>query len=201
MSIIIIPNSVCDCILGWWSVMYLFWGHCDLDLILRILVAEAFLLYYWGRNPKFGVWMHLRMGICCLPLWGHCDLDLRPSFKNSLISKISPILFEVGITNLVCDLFLGWRIGAYHFVVTFTLTLTSDLFLSPHFFKKSVGDIAITSMRPSVCPSITLSPPKPLDEIQPNLVCELLTWIGRTAAHFLAPPPRALGRGQKFKYH
>ena len=33
-----------------------------------------------------------------------------------------------------------------------------------------------------------LSPPKPLDEIQPNLVCELLTWIGRTAAHFLAPP-------------
>ena len=27
----------------------------------------------------------------------------------------------------------------------------------------------------SVCPSVTLSPPKPLDEIQPNLVCELLT--------------------------
>ena len=24
-------------------------------------------------------------------------------------------------------------------------------------------------------PSVTLSPPKPLDEIQPNLVCELLT--------------------------
>ena len=40
----------------------------------------------------------------------------------------------------------------------------------PHAFLKSVGDIAIASVRPSV----TLSPPKPLDEIQPNLVCELL---------------------------
>ena len=34
-------------------------------------------------------------------------------------------------------------------------------------------------LRPSVCPSVRpsvmLSPPKPLDEIQPNLVCELLT--------------------------
>ena len=42
----------------------------------------------------------------------------------------------------------------------------------PHvFFFKSEGDIVITSVRPSVM----LSPPKPLDKIQPNLVCELLT--------------------------
>ena len=31
----------------------------------------------------------------------------------------------------------------------------------------------------SVHLSVTLSPPKPLDEIQPNLGCELLTWTGR----------------------
>ena len=31
------------------------------------------------------------------------------------------------------------------------------------------------SVRPSVRLSVTLSPPKPLDEIQPNFVCELLT--------------------------
>ena len=31
------------------------------------------------------------------------------------------------------------------------------------------------SVRPSVRLSVTLSPPKPLDEIQPNLVCVLLT--------------------------
>ena len=51
--------------------------------------------------------------------------------------------------------------------------------LFPHAFLKSEGDIAIASVRPSVRPSVRvsvmLSPPKPLDEIQPNLVCELLT--------------------------
>ena len=47
-----------------------------------------------------------------------------------------------------------------------------------------------------------LSPPKPLDKIQPNLVCELLTWMGRaTSNFFLASPPGAIGRGQKVKYH
>ena len=43
--------------------------------------------------------------------------------------------------------------------------------------------------------------PKPLDEIQPNLVCELLTSKGRATANFLATPPGALGRSQKVKYH
>ena len=51
--------------------------------------------------------------------------------------------------------------------------------------------IAIASVRLSV----TLSPPKPLDEIQPNLVCELLTWIGCvTTLFFFAPTP---GEGPK----
>ena len=27
-----IPNLVCNCILGWQSVMYQFVGHCDLDI-------------------------------------------------------------------------------------------------------------------------------------------------------------------------
>ena len=38
---------------------------------------------------------------------------------------ISPILFEVGIPNLMCGCILGWRSVAYHFWVT--VTLTSDL--------------------------------------------------------------------------
>ena len=50
-------------------------------------------------------------------------------------------------------------------------------------------------------PSVRLSPPKPLDRIQPNLVCELLTWMACARAHlFLAPPPGTLGRGQKVKF-
>ena len=44
----------------------------------------------------------------------------------------------------------------------------------PHaFLKKRQG--YFNRLPPSACPSVTLSPPKPLDEIQPNLVCGLLT--------------------------
>ena len=66
----------------------------------------------------------------------------------------------------------------------------------PHaFLKKRWGYWNCSAHRPSV----TLSPPKPLDEIQPNVVCELLTWIGCATAHFFWPHP--LGKGQKVKYH
>ena len=45
-------------------------------------------------------------------------------------------------------------------------------YLSPRFFKKAQG---ILLSPPSIRPSFMLSPPKPLNEIQPNLACELLT--------------------------
>ena len=45
----------------------------------------------------------------------------------------------------------------------------NSLNIYPHAF--CVGDIYCNRL----CPSVTLSPPKPLHEIQPNLVCELLT--------------------------
>ena len=54
-----------------------------------------------------------------------------------------------------------------------------ELLLSPRFFKKKVKGRLLSppsvrpSVRLSVRPSVMLSPPKPLDEIQPNLVCEL----------------------------
>ena len=41
--------------------------------------------------------------------------------------------------------------------------------------RPSVRPSVCPSVCPSVRPSVTLSPPKPLDEIQPNLVCGLLT--------------------------
>ena len=43
-----------------------------------------------------------------------------------------------------------------------------------------------------------LYPPKRLGEIQTNLVCELLTEIGRAAAFFLAPPPGPRGGVKRF---
>ena len=44
------------------------------DLILRIIVSRAYLLYSL-RNSKFGVWMHLGIAECHVPFLGHCDLD------------------------------------------------------------------------------------------------------------------------------
>ena len=41
---------------------------------------------------------------------------------------------------------------------------------------------------PSCCLSVMLYPPKPLDEIKPNLMCELLTCMGR-ATYFFWPRP------------
>ena len=37
------------------------------------------------------------------------------------------MLFEVEISNLVCECILGWESVAYHNWVTVTLNLTSDL--------------------------------------------------------------------------
>ena len=41
-----------------------------------------------------------------------------------------------------------------------------------------------------------LSPPKSLDQIQPNLVCELLTCMGRATAKKLGPSPGDGLKGQ-----
>ena len=67
-------------------------------------------------------------------------------------------------------------------------------YLSPRFFKKEMG---ILQSSPSVRLSVTLSPPKPLDKIQPNLVCVLLTWIRCATAHFFGPAPWGPGERPK----
>ena len=51
---------------------------------------------------------------------------VRPSVPLR-VRCISPVFFEIGIPNLVCGCILGRRSVTYHFRVTVTLTLTSDL--------------------------------------------------------------------------
>ena len=53
-------------------------------------------------------------------------LSVRPSIPLC-VRCISPIIFEVGIPNLVCGYILGWRSVAYHFRVNVTLTLNYGL--------------------------------------------------------------------------
>ena len=57
---------------------------------------------------------------------------------------------------------------------TFKDNLKAELIVIPTlFFKKAKGILlSPPSVRPSVRPSVMLSPPKPLDEIQSNLMCE-----------------------------
>ena len=55
----------------------------------------------------------------------------------------------------------------------FFLVLDFVIFYPHAFLKKRRG--YCNRLRPSVRPSVTLFSPKPLDEVQPNLVCGLLT--------------------------
>ena len=56
--------------------MYQFKGHCDLDLLSRIIVSGVYFYIIRGRNPIFGVWIDFWIPICCRPFLSLCDLDL-----------------------------------------------------------------------------------------------------------------------------
>ena len=75
-------------------------------------------------------------------LWeAYSNCTVRPSVPLR-VRCISPVFFEVGIPNLVCGCILGWVSVAYHFRVTVTLALTSDL----------VFIVISMSVRPASCP-------------------------------------------------
>ena len=60
--------------------MYLFWGHCDLDLILRILVAEAILFGVGIPNLVCG----------CIFGWGYVAYryGITVTLTYDLVSRI-----------------------------------------------------------------------------------------------------------------
>ena len=100
----------------------------------------------------------------------------------------------MGWENLgICPVFLTMSFFFFFFfILNFLIIpmLASGILLSP----------------PSVCPSVRLSvrlsvmlsPPKPLDRIQLNLVSGLLTQVGcARACLFLAPPSRGPEEGSK----
>ena len=65
------------------------------------------------------------------------------------------------------------------------------LYLIPPLFKKKGY---CNSLHLSVRLSIMLSPPKLLDGIQPNMVCEFFTLMGRVKAQFIWPCPLGPGK-------
>ena len=50
-----------------------------------------------------------------------------PPFLNNYIWSISLLLLEVGIPNVLCECILEWLIVPFHFPLTESVTLTSDL--------------------------------------------------------------------------
>ena len=77
---------VCGCLFGWQSVMYQF---CDLNLISRIILSGAYLIHYLREESQ----------ICFMDT--SLDADMSHTILGHSVS-ISPILFDVGIPNLVC---------------------------------------------------------------------------------------------------
>ena len=100
-------------------------------------------------------------------LWeAYSNRTVRPSVPLR-VRCISPKFFEVGIPNLVCGCILGWRSVAYHFRVTVTLTLTSDL----------VFIVVTMSVRPSVPLRVRCISPIFFEVGIPNLMCGcILGW-------------------------
>ena len=95
--------------------------------------------YIFFISSDLGFERTIRIILVFMPpkeLWeAYSNLTVRPSVSLSVrpsrlrVRSISPIFFDIGILNLVCGYILGWRSVAYHFWVTVTLTLTSDLVL------------------------------------------------------------------------
>ena len=90
--------------------------------------------------------------------------------KYHLIS-ITKSVSKIFIPNFVC-VFTNERYKTYQTGVLFCRL--------GHALGVGLGVHRGQNQIPSCCLSVMLSPPKPLDEIQPNLVCELLTWMGPT---------------------
>ena len=91
---------------------------CELKITSVIAAKQAVIYEVYVLCPQRNFGRHIVIA-----------LSVRQSVPLRVRCK-SPIFFEVGIPNLVCRYILGWRSVAYHFQVTVTLTLTSDLVLN-----------------------------------------------------------------------
>ena len=73
-----IPNLVCECILGWWNVLYHLRVTVALtyDLVFRKSCHEHISFIIKGRNPKFGVWVQFFNFECHILFLGLFGRDL-----------------------------------------------------------------------------------------------------------------------------
>ena len=103
----------------------------------QIFFEDTFVSHPGGPNEQFGTHEKLSWGV-------QGNLNWMPGSVRPALCPvhISYIFFEVGIPNLVCGCIFEWRSVVYHFRVTVTLTLTSDI----------VFIVITMSVRPAACP-------------------------------------------------
>ena len=132
-----------------------FWVTVTLtsDLVVRILCSEHISYILWGRNSKFGVYMHLGMVESHILFLSHCDLDLWPSFNNS-VRSISLLFWDRN------PKFGVWmHLGMVECLVPFTGHYDLDLW--PSFNNNCVRSLSLFIFEIGI----------------PNLVCEcILGW-------------------------
>ena len=88
------------------------------------------------------------------------------------------------------------------FLITCLIFNNLETLLSPHFFKKAKGILlSPPSVRPSVCPLCYLLLNHRTNFNQIWCVSYSHEWGAQRKKKNLAPPPGALGRGQKVKHH
>ena len=119
-----------------------FGRHIEIALSVRPSVRPAFVrcispIFFELGIPNFmcgcilgwqSVAYHFRVTVTLTLTSGLVFIVITMSVRPPLrVRCISPIFFEVGIPNLMCGCILGWQGVSYHFTVTVTLTLTSDL--------------------------------------------------------------------------
>ena len=115
---VIISNSVCECIFGRQSVTYHFGVTVTLssDLVFRIIMSGAYLLYYAVVIPNSECGCIL--GSRSVPSYFRVTLTLTSDpFSRISIEfwGICTIFFEVEISKFVYVCILVWRYVVYHF--------------------------------------------------------------------------------------
>ena len=104
-----IPNLVCGYILGWGSVAYQFRVTVTLtltsDLVFRIIVSGAYLILFEVGISNLVCGCILGWRSVAYHNWVTATLNLTSdlvSRKQHWVWCISPIIFEIGIPNLLC---------------------------------------------------------------------------------------------------
>ena len=138
---------------------------CMFLMDLKLRYSFTLIILYVVKDLK------LRSSFTLIILYVLMDLKLRYSFTLIILYVVKDLKLRYSFTLIILYVFNGFKIEIQLYTENY-----------PHaFLKKRRGycnrlrPSVRLSVCPSVRPSVTLSPPKPLDEIQPNLVCVLLT--------------------------